>query len=68
MKNPNNEPERVRLTEDYLDFPAEVAHKEGAILIRSSSGQYISPETKLGQGNAVAMFSLISDICEAVEA
>lgn len=65
MSNPNKEPERVKLTEDYLkDMLIGIAYPAGTILERSISGQYIVPGTGLGQGGAVAFFSLISDICE----
>lgn len=61
------QPQKVRLTEDYLDFAAEVAHAKGTVLGRRSGGHYATPETRLGQGNCVASFGLIEGACEILD-
>lgn len=66
IMDPNEKPQRVRLTEDYLDLQIGLGYPEGTILIRSphGTGQYMPEGAKLGAGGCVAMFSLIADICE----
>ncbi len=67
MSGKITEPERVRLTEDYLDLIIGLGYPEGTILVRSPhSGQYMLEGTPLGTGGCVAMFSLIKDICEPI--
>lgn len=70
--NPNNDPARVRLTEDYLDLPAGVAFAKGTVLVRSPHNreQWV-PEgegekiTYLGKP-CVSGFDRIRDISEPV--
>jgi hypothetical protein len=62
-----DEPQRVRLTKDYLDLHVGLAYRAGTILIRSphGTGQYFTEQTRLGE-MCVAGFSKIRDICEVV--
>jgi len=58
------EPQRVRLTDDFLDFKTGMGYPAGTVLIRSPySGQYMLEGTGLG-GECIAGFFLIHDICK----
>lgn len=68
MSDKPPEPKKVRLTEDYIkDLSLGFAYPAGTILERWPSGQYVRPDSCLGQGGAIAYFALIEDICEEIE-
>ena len=53
------EPEKVELTEDYLDLNNGIGYPAGTVLVRSQhgTGQYMLETTKLG-GECISHFSL----------
>lgn len=61
------QPQRIRLTEDFIDLKVGMAYRKGTVLVRlNSGGQYGLEGTRLGQECVYSLTPLLG-IYEVIE-